>query len=116
MTYHDSCYLGRHNDIYDQPREVLERVTSNKPKEMRDNKYSGFCCGAGGGRMWMEENVGSRINEKRIDHALETGADTVASACPFCLIMLGDGIKAKDMEEKLQIKDVAEVFASSLKD
>lgn len=116
VTYHDSCYLGRHNDIFDQPREVLERVTSSKPKEMKDNKYSGFCCGAGGGRMWMEENIGSRINEKRIDHALETGADTIASACPFCLIMLGDGIKAKDMDEKLQIKDVAEVFASSLED
>ncbi|TET90269.1 MAG: 4Fe-4S dicluster domain-containing protein [Methanomassiliicoccales archaeon] len=114
VTYHDSCYLGRYNDIYDQPREIVDTVTTSKLKEMEDNRRSGFCCGAGGGRMWMEETLGSRINEKRIQHALDTRADTLASACPFCLIMLGDGIKAKDMEEKLKIMDVAEILASSI--
>lgn len=113
-TYHDSCYLGRHNDIYDQPREIMEGVTTSKIKEMKDNRESGFCCGAGGGRMWMEETLGSRINERRIQDALDIQADTIASACPFCLIMLGDGIKAQDMEEKLQIVDIAEILASSL--
>lgn len=114
VTYHDSCYLGRHNDIYDQPREMLETLTTSKLKEMEANKSKGFCCGAGGGRMWMEEDIGSRINETRVQHALDTSADTMATACPFCLIMLGDGIKAKDAEEKLQIMDVAELLASSV--
>ncbi|UCD92551.1 MAG: respiratory nitrate reductase subunit gamma [Methanobacteriota archaeon] len=112
-TYHDSCYLGRHNDIYDQPREVVNTVTTSALKEMKDNKTSGFCCGAGGGRMWMEENIGSRINERRIQDALDVQADMIASACPFCLIMLGDGIKANDAEEKIQIMDVAEILAAS---
>ncbi|MFQ5883872.1 MAG: heterodisulfide reductase-related iron-sulfur binding cluster [Thermoplasmata archaeon] len=114
VTYHDSCYLGRYNDIYDQPREIVDTVTTSKLKEMKDNKTSGFCCGAGGGRMWMEETLGSRINERRIQDALDVQVDTIASACPFCLIMLGDGIKAKDMEEKLHIMDIAEILASSI--
>lgn len=113
VTYHDSCYLGRHNDIYEQPRGIVENITIGRLKEMKNNRYSGFCCGAGGGRMWMEETLGSRINEKRIQEVLDAGADTLASACPFCLIMLGDGIKAKDLEEELQILDVAELLASS---
>ncbi|MEE9115804.1 MAG: heterodisulfide reductase-related iron-sulfur binding cluster, partial [Thermoplasmata archaeon] len=113
-TYHDSCYLGRHNDIYDQPRDTLKAVTSGQPKEMKDNKWNGFCCGAGGGRMWMEETLGSRINETRVEQALDVKADTMATACPFCLIMLGDGIKAKDAEEKLDIVDIAEMFESAM--
>ncbi|MCK5292304.1 MAG: 4Fe-4S dicluster domain-containing protein [Thermoplasmata archaeon] len=113
-TYHDSCYLGRHNDIYDQPRDALEAVTSGQLKEMKDNKWKGFCCGAGGGRMWMEETLGSRINETRVQQALDVKADTMATACPFCLIMLGDGIKAKDAEEKLDIVDIAEMFESAM--
>jgi Fe-S oxidoreductase len=114
VTYHDSCYLGRHNDIYDGPRETLESLTSSQLKEMKDSKWSGFCCGAGGGRMWMEETLGSRINETRVQQALDTRADTMATACPFCLIMLGDGIKAKDADEKLEIVDVAELLASAM--
>jgi Fe-S oxidoreductase len=113
-TYHDSCYLGRHNDIYDQPRDALKALTSGQPKEMKDSKETGFCCGAGGGRMWMEETLGSRINETRVQQALDVKADTMATACPFCLIMLGDGIKAKDAEEKLEIMDVAEMMLSSM--
>ncbi|MEE9223471.1 MAG: heterodisulfide reductase-related iron-sulfur binding cluster [Thermoplasmata archaeon] len=113
-TYHDSCYLGRHNDIYDQPRDALKAVTSGQPKEMKDNKRTGFCCGAGGGRMWMEETLGSRINETRVQQALDVKADTMATACPFCLIMLGDGIKAKDAEEKLDIVDIAEMLESAM--
>jgi Fe-S oxidoreductase/nitrate reductase gamma subunit len=114
VTYHDSCYLGRHNDIYDGPRETLESVTSSQLKEMKDSRESGFCCGAGGGRMWMEETLGSRINETRVQQALDTKANTMATACPFCLIMLGDGIKAKDADEKLEIVDVAEMLASAM--
>ncbi len=114
VTYHDSCYLGRHNDIYDPPRGILETLTTSNLKEMEGTKQRGFCCGAGGGRMWMEENIGSRINEKRVQQALDTKADTMATACPFCLIMLGDGVKAKDAEERLKMMDVAELLAASI--
>ncbi len=114
LTYHDSCYLGRYNDIYDSPREILKHISDGKIKEMERKREKSFCCGAGGGRMWMEENLGKRINQLRVMEAEKTDAKTIASACPYCLTMLSDGIKEKGLEEKLETKDIAELVASLL--
>ena len=119
FTYHDSCYLGRWNGEYDAPRNILDRVSAADPKsggviELDRNKEHGFCCGGGGGRMWMEEKIGTRVNNNRADEILATNADVVAVACPFCTIMITDGVKARNAEERIQILDVAEVIAKSL--
>jgi Fe-S oxidoreductase len=107
LTYHDPCYLGRHNDVYDAPRTVLDAVPGLKTIEMTRHKERGFCCGAGGSRMWMEEHLGKRINNERTEEAISTGADTLGVACPYCLIMLDDGAKAKGGQ--LQVLDVAQI-------
>ena len=112
MTYHDSCYLGRHNDIYNPPREILKSVEGIKLIEMDRWGEKSFCCGAGGGRMWMEEHLGTRINETRTEDALKTGAEKICTACPYCLTMFEDGLKAKQKE--LKVMDVAEVIEQSL--
>jgi Fe-S oxidoreductase/nitrate reductase gamma subunit len=109
VTYHDSCYLGRYNDIYDAPRSVLNSA-GLELKEMIHCKNASFCCGAGGGRMWMEEDIGDRINEMRTDEALETGAPYIASNCPYCLTMLEDGVKSKDKVEEVTVLDIAEII------
>jgi Fe-S oxidoreductase len=113
IAYHDSCYLGRYNDIYDAPRETLRRVLPVvnlvEPPRARDR---GLCCGAGGGRMWMEEPQGKRINIERTEELLATGADTIAVACPFCMTMMSDGVKAK--ESNVPVLDIAEVVAARL--
>ena len=111
VTYHDSCYLGRHNKIYDAPRKILDSIKDVEAKEMPRNKKNGFCCGAGGARMWMEETKGTKINNDRAKEAVKTGADTVATACPFCLTMMTDGVKHEAPEKGVQIKDLAEVVA-----
>lgn len=109
VTYHDSCYLGRYNDIYDSPRKPLSNINGLDLVEMERNRDKGFCCGAGGGRMFMEETEGTRVNIDRTKEALVTGADTVASACPFCMTMLTDGIKEFQKSEEVEVRDIAEI-------
>ncbi len=110
VTYHDSCYLGRYNDIYDEPRAPIKKIKGIELVEMDRNKDKGFCCGAGGGRMFLEETEGTRINENRTQEALATNADTIASACPFCMTMLNDGVKSFDKSEEVEVKDIAEII------
>jgi len=114
VTYHDSCFLGRWNDIYDPPRSVMEAIPGATLVEIERHHKRGFCCGAGGGRMWMEETIGKRINHERVDQTLRTGAPRVATACPFCLTMFRDGITAKGAESRLQVQDLAQYLAESL--
>ena len=109
VTYHDSCYLGRYNSIYDSPRNTLRQINGIDLIEMKRNKSKGFCCGAGGGRMFLEDEEGGRINEERTLEALSTSSDTIASACPFCMTMLTDGVKHFDKTEEVSVKDIAEI-------
>ena len=112
-VFHDSCYLGRHNDVYDAPREVIGAATGSAPAEMERNRSNAFCCGAGGGRMWMEEHVGERINLTRVNEALEQKPDTICVACPYCMTMFEDGLK--DVKaESVKVRDVAEIMAEAL--
>jgi len=113
VTYHDSCYLGRYNDIYKQPREILNSMPDLTLVEMEDNHRRSFCCGGGGGRMWLEERIGQRISEMRTEQAIATKAQVIATACPFCLQMFDDAIKAKAVEESLRVTDIAELVAES---
>lgn len=115
LTFHDSCYLGRHNDIYDEPRQLIRGANKAGIIEMERSRNNGFCCGGGGGRFWMEERIGKRISEMRIEHVINTGAEMVASACPYCLQMFEDAIKAKGMEEKLKAMDISEILVSLCK-
>ena len=115
ITYHDSCYLGRYNGVFDAPRNILSKIPGVELKEMQRNKRFGMCCGAGGGRMWMEEEPSQRVNFRRVEQALETNPDAVAVACPFCMTMVDDGLKSKGLEEKVPALDVMELVASSLK-
>jgi Fe-S oxidoreductase/nitrate reductase gamma subunit len=114
LTYHDSCYLGRHNGIYLPPRDVLKNIPSLDLREMKRKQQRAFCCGAGGGRFWMEERIGKRISEERTEEALATGADMVATACPYCLQMFEDAIKAKGKEETFKARDIVELVAESM--
>ncbi|MCX6121298.1 MAG: (Fe-S)-binding protein [Ignavibacteriales bacterium] len=110
VTFHDSCYLGRYNDIYDQPREILKAIPGVNTLEMKRSRFKGFCCGAGGGRMWMEENEGKRVNSERTEEALALKPDIIGTACPFCLTMLEDGVKDKEATESVKVKDIAEML------
>jgi Fe-S oxidoreductase len=113
--FHDSCYLGRHNDIYDQPRRVLQAATGSTPAEFPRHGDNSFCCGAGGGRMWMEEHTGSRINIDRVKEGLEQKPDTICVSCPYCMTMLEDGLKDEDQADNVKVKDIAEVVAEALR-
>ncbi|NIK11891.1 (Fe-S)-binding protein [Alkalibacillus almallahensis] len=114
ITFHDSCYLGRYNEVYNPPRDILQSIPGVEYVEMKRNKENGMCCGAGGGMMWMEETSGNRINEARTEQALEVNPNTISSGCPFCLTMLTDGTKAKEVEEEVTTQDVAEVLERSI--
>jgi Fe-S oxidoreductase/nitrate reductase gamma subunit len=108
ITYHDSCYLGRHNDVYMAPRKVVGSIKGIEVVEMPRNGTTGMCCGAGGARMWMEESIGTKVNDERAREAISTGASRVATACPFCYIMLDDGVKAAGVEEtEVKVADIA---------
>ncbi|MFC2039642.1 heterodisulfide reductase-related iron-sulfur binding cluster [Chloroflexota bacterium] len=113
-TYHDSCYLGRYNDVYAEPRQVLKAIPGVAGTELPRNREYSFCCGGGGGHMWMEEDADKRPSNRRIEEVLEAGADTVATACPFCLVMFEDALKAKGAEEIIKATDLAELVAASL--
>lgn len=114
ITYHDSCYLGRSNNIYEAPRKVLEALDAELV-EMKRCRSNGLCCGAGGAQMWKEEEKGTtRVNFERTDEAIGTGADIIASACPFCNTMLTDGVKNAEKEENVMVMDVAELIAQSM--
>lgn len=110
ITYHDSCYLGRYNNIYSSPRDPLKMINGVQLTEMKRNLDKGFCCGAGGGRMFLEEVEGTRINNNRAEEAVSTGAEIIASACPFCLTMLSDGLKTLEKNEEVETKDIAEII------
>mgnify|MGYP000405261398 CR=1 FL=1 len=113
IVYHDSCYLGRYNRIYDAPRNIIESVPGAARVEAERNRHRSFCCGAGGGRMWMEETIGKRVNVERTEECLSTKAGTVAVACPFCNIMISDGLKEIPTAPATKVKDIAELVAES---
>jgi Fe-S oxidoreductase len=119
ITYHDPCYLGRHNKVYTPPREIIAKVPGLRNEEMHRHKERGFCCGAGGARMWMEERIGKRVNNERVDEALSLNPDIVSTACPFCLVMLTDSVNAKkndgEAKESIQVVDVAQLLLDSVK-
>jgi Fe-S oxidoreductase len=118
VTYHDPCYLGRHNEVYTPPRELLESIEGLRSQEMHRCKSRGFCCGAGGARFWMEERIGKRVNVERVDEALSVSPDVVGTACPFCMVMLDDGLKEKQQSgaapAHVAVLDVAQLLARSL--
>jgi len=118
VTYHDPCYLGRHNKVYAPPREVLAAVPGLRSQEMHRCKERGFCCGAGGARMWMEEKIGKRINTERIDEALGLDPDVVSTACPYCMVMLSDAVNEKQQSGEardVEVLDVAQLLQRSLR-
>jgi Fe-S oxidoreductase len=119
VTYHDPCYLGRHNKIYMPPRELITNMPGVNLVEMDRNKEKSFCCGAGGGRMWMEETIGTRVNMNRGDEALATGATKIAVACPFCSVMLNDAVTVRGQEAggdaAAEVVDVATLLLDRVK-
>jgi Fe-S oxidoreductase len=115
ITFHDSCYLGRYNGVFEAPRNVLGMIPGVRLREMQRSRRFGMCCGAGGGRMWMEEEPTQRVNVRRVEQALETNPDAVAVACPFCMTMIDDGLKSKGLEDKVPALDVMEIVANAIK-
>ncbi|MBA7611998.1 putative iron-sulfur-binding oxidoreductase FadF [subsurface metagenome] len=115
MVLHDSCYLGRYNMIYEPQRKAIAAVTGQLPTEMEHHHAGSFCCGAGGGRMWMEESIGKRIHLARTEEALKQDPKTICTCCPYCMTMFEDGLKDKNVEDRVQVLDLAEVVAGALK-
>ena len=114
ITYHDSCYLGRYNNVYDAPREVLKAIPGVKVVEPERSRENSMCCGAGGGLMWMEEDKGTRINLARTEQLLEKNPTVISTGCPYCLTMISDGTKAKEVEDKIQTLDIVEILEKSI--
>lgn len=114
VAYHDSCYYARFNDVVDEPRNILNKLPGTEVAEMELNGKQGMCCGAGGGRMWMEEEADQRVNHQRTDQALNTNPDVIAVSCPFCRIMIGNGVTDKGKEDKVQVKDVVQIVAERM--
>jgi Fe-S oxidoreductase len=114
VIYHEPCYLGRHNGEFEAPRAILRQLVIDAPLEFALNRERAMCCGAGGGRMWMEETIGKRINVARIEQALEQAPKVVATACPYCAVMLGDAVKAMDKDEQIATRDIAELVAGAM--
>ena len=114
VTYHDPCYLGRHSEIYEEPRALIAAVTGNNLVEMKRNRKESLCCGGGGGRLWMETKPEWRFSDLRIEEACETGASVVATACPYCITMLEDSRKTTNKEDEIEIKDISELIAEVL--
>ena len=110
VTYHDPCYLGRHNGIYDEPREVLKNVPGLNLEEMPENRVDSLCCGAGGGRVWMETQKGERFSDLRIEQAMGVGAEVLATCCPYCITMFEDSRITMSVDEKIEIKDITEII------
>jgi Fe-S oxidoreductase len=114
LTFHDPCYVGRYNDTYEEPRRVLTVLNSNGINEMERNRNKSFCCGGGGGRVWMEEKIGKRVNQTRVNEALETKSEVLAAGCPFCITMFEDGIKGVEAEEQMKVEDISEIVVRAL--
>ena len=114
VTYHDPCYLGRHNRVFDEPRSVIDAIPGAKQIEMKRCRERGFCCGAGGARMWLEENIGTRVNMDRTAEAIGTGADVVSTACPYCMIMLDDAVRANAKEDDVRVLDLSQLLEESM--
>jgi Fe-S oxidoreductase len=114
VAYHDACYLGRHNGIYDEPRQVLESIPGLELVEMYNHHDNSLCCGGGGGGVWHETKKGERFSDMRVEQALEAGANVLAAACPYCLVMFEDSVLSSDEIEVIQIMDIAELVQEVL--
>ncbi len=114
ITYHDPCYLGRHNGIFDEPREVLKKVPGLELMEMPDSRIDSLCCGGGGGRVWMETQKGERFSDLRIDQAMGVGAEMLVTACPYCITMFEDSRMTMEVDDKIQVKDITEIIQEAI--
>jgi Fe-S oxidoreductase len=114
MTIHDACFLGRYNEVYEAPREICRAVPGSAVRELPRNRENGFCCGGGGGRMWLHENIGENINLVRAKEIAETPVDLIGTACPYCLVMLDDGIKSLELEKTPKVADIIDIVADAL--